>query len=732
MLGKSALWYARRLGWRVFPVRPGCKAPPLIKRWQHDASSDEAQIVAWWTQWPEANIALLCGPESGVWALDVDPRHGGDVWLEERLAGREIPETPRAQTPLKGAHYYFRWPLDKTIPPKSSPETGVDVRGKASYVVLPPSKREEGDYVWYHDARPGDVEFAQAPEWLIEIALPKTPLPTSLEPREGAPVAPPVADALTKGQRTPALASLAGTLRRRGMAKDEILAALRAVNAKRCDPPLQDKDLEHIAASMERYAPGAPIVAPDERTPEDLELEAAQAGDEHLTDLGNARRLVAIHGADLRYCHAWKAWLVWDGVRWRRDATGAVVRRAKDVAARIYAEAAKAPEGRRQALAKHALRTEDSKRIAAMVGLAQSEPEIPVTPADLDADPWTLATPNGTVDLRTGELREASREALCTRLAGVPYDPEATCPTWERFLGEVMGGNAALVDFLQRAAGYSLTGDTSEQALFLLHGAGRNGKSTFLETLRAVLGDYAQSTPFETFLARRGESGGASNDLAALKGSRLVTATEGEEGRRLNEAMVKQVTGGDTLTARFLYGEYFDFKPALKLWLASNHRPEIRGSDDGIWRRIRLVPFSVQIPAAQVDRRLPAKLLAEAPGIFAWAVRGCLAWQRDGLAAPEDVREATAEYRGEQDRLGSFLDDTCVLEEGSGTPSAKLYQAYREWATAAGEFVVTQTRFGRALAERGFGTAKYGGVKWRMGLRLKSDVQAESDSRYGD
>lgn len=441
-----------------------------------------------------------------------------------------------------------------------------------------------------------------------------------------------------------------------------------------------------------------------------------QSGGFNLTDLGNAERFVARHGGDVRYCYPWGKWLTWTGTRWERDDSGRVYRLAKEAVRGIYAEAAAAEdEGRRRAIAKHATSSEAKNRIEAMLELAKSD--VPVSPDDLDADPWLLNAENGTMDLRTGELGPHRRGDLLTKMAGAKYHLEAKAPAWETFLKRVLPGQE-LRRFVQRGAGYSATGDTSEQCLFLSHGGGNNGKSTFQEALGEVLGDYAMRAPTEMLMAKR--SGGVPNDVARLKGQRFVTASETEEGRRLAESLVKDLTGQDTITARFMRAEFFDFKPTHKLWLATNHKPEIRGTDNAIWRRIRLIPWSVVVPPAERDRKLPEKLRTEAAGILAWVVRGCLEWRRGGLGEPEEVRNATASYRAEQDVLATFMEERCVVTPNASAPATPLYQAYKSWCEESGEKVETQKKFGMRLAERGFEREKSGVYYW-LGLGLLHD-----------
>jgi P4 family phage/plasmid primase-like protien len=448
----------------------------------------------------------------------------------------------------------------------------------------------------------------------------------------------------------------------------------------------------------------------------------ADAGpaDFHFTDLGNAKRLVHRHGNNLRYVYEWKSWLCWDGKRWRIDNGKAIERFAKETVLAIYAEAAAEPDdGRRGELIKHAKASEKRERITAMIALAQSEDSTPVEISELDADHSLLNCANGTVDLRTGELLSHQRGNFITKLSPVSYDPLAECPLWLSFLQQILGGNESLIAFLKRALGYTATGDASEQVLFMLHGLGANGKSTFLETVRHILGDYARAAEFSTFLQKDHDP--IRNDLARLVGVRFASAIEADAGRRLSESVIKQVTGGEPIPARFLFKEFFEFVPVFKLWLACNHRPVVVGTDEAIWRRIHLIPFTVTIPAADRDQKLPIKLRKEAAGILNWLLRGELEWQRSGLQPPEEVQAATNAYREESDILGGFIRECCVLKANAIVPASEFYTAYQSYCDSAGEVPVTQKTFGMRLTERGIERRKTGHENrwhWR-GIKLQ-------------
>ncbi len=447
----------------------------------------------------------------------------------------------------------------------------------------------------------------------------------------------------------------------------------------------------------------------------------------HLTDLGNARRLVRLYGAQMRYCERLGGWYVYDGIRWQPDETKAVERLARDMLPTIYNEAADATFEERKAIAKWALTSESRSHLDAMVALAAAEPGIAVGPAQFDQDPWLLNTQNGTLDLRTHELRPHAPSDYLTKCVATLYDPEATCPVWDAFLVRILPDHEVR-KFVQKVAGYSLTGSTRERVFLILYGGGANGKSTLLDTLRTLLDGYAMQTPTETLMVRR--DSGIPNDIARLRGARFVSAVEGEEGKYLAESLIKQFTGGvDTLTARFLHAEFFEFRPEFKIWLATNHKPGIKGTDKAIWDRIRLIPFEVRIPEDERDMDLSHKLLAELPGILRWAVDGCPLWQKEGLAIPEKVRVATNDYRVDMDLLGAFIQDCCDEDPQLFTLRSALYQGYVSWCEKNGEKPLSQKALAPRLLERGYiGERAHAGRLWRgVGLRITGGIHTAEE-----
>ena len=437
-----------------------------------------------------------------------------------------------------------------------------------------------------------------------------------------------------------------------------------------------------------------------------------------LTELGNARRLVREHGEQIRHDHTAGRWLAWDGTRWADDGTGEVVRRAKLVAQAMLDEAARQRNDRdRQELAKHALKSMTARGLRNMVALAATETGIPVHPSDLDADPMVLNAANGLINLRTGQLGPHDASKLCSRLAPVWFDPDAQAPTFARFLERITGGDADLERYLQRLAGYSLTGLTDEQILPVLHGAGANGKSTLVELLRELLGDYATSMPPDLLVQRRGGDQ-QPHGLVRLRGARLVSASETDDGARLSVALVKQLTGGDTITARRLYGEFFDFRPVAKIWLSTNHRPRITDTTESIWRRVRLIPFGITIPPDQRDPQLPTKLRRELPGVLNWAIAGCLAWQQHGLGTASAVTDATDDYRAESDPLGLFIAERCIEGEHHWVAASDLWAAWSQWASSRGEQDGSARTLGVRLGERGYQQRRTTSARCWVGLGL--------------
>ena len=443
-----------------------------------------------------------------------------------------------------------------------------------------------------------------------------------------------------------------------------------------------------------------------------------------LTDLGNAERLVKNYGDILRYNHERRRWLVWNNKAWEWDKSEKIVGLAKKTVRKIYQEAADEPdEKRRKALADHAKRSESDQRINALINLARSEPGIPIATDKLDAHHFLLNAYNGTINLKTGQLQPHRKEDLLSVLLPTEYHPEAQCPQWLKFLDTLTDGNRELEDYLQRAVGYSLTGVTTMQSLFFLYGLGNNGKTTFTMIFRKLLGGYAERLNAEDLMLQDKKVGGGPKEgIANLKNKRFVVSSELQDGRRFDVSLIKDMTGGETLKARRLYEHEIEFQPTHKLWLFGNHKPVITENTLAMWRRVKLIPFAVTIPACEIDPDLPAKLETELPGILAWAVKGCMDWQKYGLKEPEPVITATANYRIEQDILGDFLDDCCILEKAATALKSHMKDEYMRWCQKNDAEPVSQKKFRARLLEKGIEDHRLTTGRFWKGVKIKSII----------
>jgi putative DNA primase/helicase len=442
-----------------------------------------------------------------------------------------------------------------------------------------------------------------------------------------------------------------------------------------------------------------------------------------LTDVGNSLRFTEDHWGRLIYVPG-PGWHGWDGMRWRLDNESAPYRAAKETAHRLRLEASEIDD---PALAdgvfRWATNSESRARIDSMVDLARRGERTTrglLLPLDeLDAHSHLLTCSNGVVNLKTGRSRGHIPDDYLTRLVKLDYDPKAKAPRWAEFLNEVFDGNAELIAYVQRAVGYSLTGETREQTMFIAHGSGANGKSVFMETVAAAAGEYAATAASDTFVSARRDA--IPNDLARFRGARLVRVPETEDGAGLARQVIKRITGGDSIAARFLHREWFEYYPTFKVWLVTNHLPSIPHNDLATWRRIRVVPFDNTIPGSKRDPRLASKLRAELPGILAWAAAGARAWYKEGLGyGPEVARKATQDYRARQDTVGRFLDEETEYDSEARTLNTALYDGYLAWCRSEGQQPISRTALNKALRERGYGEAKVGaGDRVFLGVRLR-------------
>lgn len=724
VVAHPALQYAAR-SWHVLPLHDlasgscscgrACDSPGKHPRTEHgvkDATKDPAQIQAWLTQWPTMNVGIATGP-SGLLVLDVDPKNGGEAsWNDVvKRHGDGIANSIRVRTGGGGGHVYYARPpanghgdLGNTAG-KLGP--GLDTRGAGGYVVAPPSLHKSGKrYEWVQD-NGLEHELLALPTALFQDL-------TRVKPREATLVVP---EAIADGRRNDTLFRMAASLQRRGLAAPSIKAALLQENIVRCKPPLPEREVDLIVRSATKYEGGAiPDVLVD-------------AGEE---DWANAQRLVALHGHLFRHVHEW-GWMVWDGRCWSRDTRGRMEWFAKKtLEATTNAVDRLEDEERRKKLRSFVKSSKNGKRIREMIASARSEPGIDVFAEEFDTHDGLLNVRNGVVDLATGELLPHNPELYLTGFSDIAYDAAAASPRWDQYMRDLCatgpGGpvDEEILAHLQRAAGYTLTGYTTEHVLFFLYGNGRNGKSTFIEVLAKILGKLAEPVGFDTFLQSR--EGRLENTLASLVGKRMATATEAPEGRAFNEEAIKQVTGGDTLRGRHMYKDGFGFVPKFKPWFSGNNKPTIHGVSEGTWSRFNLIPCQNDIPEHKRVKNLKDLLRAELGGILAWAVRGSMEWHKVGLQPPQKVREAVLEYRSENDNVGRWIQERCSIRPDLTMPAGEGVKDYNGWARDLHEKEITANMFGRRLGQYHAGLLKRekngsGLVVWR-GIGLGRDIPA--------
>lgn len=715
-------------GLPVLPLKPESKAP-ATEHGFHDASTEPEQIEAWFGNGSRYNIGIAV--PGGCVVLDIEDQEALS-WLG--AMDYEVPTTATARTPRGGWHFWFRVPKGVKLRQGAGEiQEHIDTRvGGAGLVAAAPSvvhypkTGHRGRYTW--ETKPSPENIADCPQWLIDLTI-ERPKTAPRERREAGGVI-----GAFNGAHT-----VEEILERRGYQRDEhhrpagdVVARYLAPgstsglagvivfadgnvyshHSKAHDPLAGDHAhdafsaftiLEHggnVQAAV-RAAAGDPKVR------EKMPPPPAEAGPSQ-SDLAYARTLCAMFGDELRHVVPWKKWLFWDGTRWAVDDSGHAWRCAKAVA-----DATAAP-GARPA------KVESWNGMKAMLALAATEPGIAVSPDELDADPYLFNVSNGTLDLNTGKLRPHDRADLLTKVAGAAYDPAAKAPEFQSFMEEIQP-DPAMRQFLARLFGHAMLGTVVEHVLAILYGTGANGKSTLSEAVCKAFGDYARPVD-PGLLVDRGDA--HPTGVASLFGLRLAMTHELDAGRRLAEATVKRLTGGDRIAARRMREDFWEFDPSHSIVMHTNHRPVVRGTDEGIWRRLRLVPFDVVIPEGERDVSLPDKLAAESDGILAWVFDGYQSWAEKGLCEPEAVTDATEEFRTDSDDLGRFIDERCVQHQMAHVQSSVLFNAWVEWCRQENVTPGSNKAFSTEVEKRGFEKHKSNGVWVWDGLGLHTEATA--------
>lgn len=704
-------------GFASFPIRPNEKSP-LTPHGFKDASLDPEQHRAWAEQFPDSNIAYATGAPSGrLLVIDVDVKNNKSgaksyIALEKELG--PFPETRTVLTPSGGFHKLYYYPEGMKIQSKVGFRDGIDIRCESAYCLGPSSSINGEPYDWVDRS----VPIQPAPETMLEELAKQGTTRRKRKSRKNEIVA--------AGSRNHAVMLYAFSMLNSGLDYDRLEEQLLDYNNTCCNPPLPESEVSQVAANV--------IKSHQENIGNSL----------HTTDLGNAQRMYELFGSKLRYVSETKQWLEKQesGV-WKRVDELYVLFLARRILSLIYEEMYSLNPGSRQDMFEHAQYTESNTGLKNAVDLFRSEPGIALSADSLDQGEWSLPVRNGLIDLQTNEFTPMRPNLHITYTAGVDYDPNAICPNWERFLLRIMNGNVALVEYVRRAIGYTLTCQTSEHVLFFLFGSGANGKSTFLNVVRILLGDLGAQANGDMLLEKNGASGmsqnAASSEVARLMGKRLVAMSEVEDGRHFSEKTVKWYTGGEIITARMLYQNAFEFKPRFKLWLAGNYKPTVKGSDHGIWRRMKLIPFTVTIPPEERDPDLERKLCEELPGILNWALVGCQHWREAGyrLNEPAIIANEVAEYRGEMDIVNSWLSEFTYDDPDGEIHFGDTYKFFKAWSEAQYNFAYSGKRFGMILKDKGYQPAAkphrvYKGLALLVNLEFNENTGAYVGHEFND
>lgn len=776
ILLESALKYAE-MGFKVFPIHSPvhksgtwtcscgneeCRNPakhPRTKNGLHDASDHPDQIEAWWKIWPSANIGIVTGNASGFFVLDVDsndsiedPKEGFATMRKLQPSNEaDYTETVATITGSGGQHFWYSLPNgDPPIPIATGtnifgPEfPDVDVRGEGGYIIAPPSVHISGRRYEF-DAGSSFAEgqtINPAPTWLLQRLLAvKSSAPRRLKLGETSTPGL-LMDKLGKGQRNDGLCRIGGYLRN-SFPLDEAgtFEQLKIFNKSLCQPPLTDEEVWIIARSVAKmdssYKAASKIrveaLDPDDVDFDTVDQETGERINHAMTDYGHACRVLDMAAGTVKHVPSLGGWLMYDGTHWTQRSTGdaPVARLVIDVSKKLklrskafYNKAKEVSESQAEPINKKAamfykesLSLQSAARQAAVIRMVKNETAEDHTIFDTDALLINLA--NGTFDLETMVLRAHNPADYLTRMSKVSYSPDATCPTFMRFINEAMGQDEAMVDFMQRVAGYCLTGLTTAHQFYFFYGEGGNGKTTLIEIFRYILQPYCQSIPSAELMANINPSP-IRHHIANLRGSRIAIASEVGTGCRLDEAKVKDLTGGDTVVADKKGQNAIEFKPSFKLMMYGNYKPSVKDSSDGIWRRLVEVPF--EFKPEKKDDDLPKKLVAEASGILNWMIEGYIKFKKYGMFLPEKITEANARYRSEEDRFGSWIKEACWTDPTSTGKAKDLLDSCLKFFRDSNfpNAGVNATSLGRELARRGFNKARTEFGNRYMGIAPKN------------
>jgi len=708
-------------GWAPIPI-PFRKKSTTAAGWSSLRLTNHDQLITHFGE-SKSNIGVLLGePSSNLVDIDLD--------VHEALPFAKAFLPPTAMFGRNGnpdSHWLYICEIEtKKFQYRKKGDTDqtmlVEIRSTGAQTVFPGSTHESGETIqWSNSVEPVTIEtetlYSQV-SWVAAGALLSCEWPKKA------------------GSRNAMYMAMIGGLMYCGWTEPSATLFINALCTATKDEELADR-LKIIKATFAKAAADKKFTGwktltefLDESTVkkvrEWLDLNLIVDSEFRTTDLGNAKRFEKLFKNRLIFNCTRGKWYEWVGHHWKQDEKNAVRLYTEEVIQQIKDESGDSSNTKLKKLLKaHVDQLESRAKIDNMLNLAQDR--LAVLASDLDKNPWLMGCANGTIDLKKGELRDSEQSDLITRTASVKFDAKAKAPRWLKFLEEIFLGKKDVIHFVHKSLGYTLTGLTSEQVLFLLWGTGWNGKSTFLEAIRYIVNDYSISIASASLMESKSAGNNASGDIARLQGVRFATTTESKQSGNVDEERIKLLVSSDAITARFLYQEEFEFKPEFKLWVGCNHRPNIKGTDTGIWRRIRLVPFTAKFPPEKRERGLEERLKGESEGILAWMVAGCLLWQKEGLIPPEEVTKATEEYRNEMDTIGSFLSSKCLVGESHKCHPAQFYAEYKSWSEGSGEWAVSLQKLLSKLRDRGIYEVKNrsGSMIHGVGVRTRSHKKEE-------
>tara|TARA_B100000131_G_scaffold278395_1_gene282855 strand:- start:4383 stop:6623 length:2241 start_codon:yes stop_codon:yes gene_type:complete len=716
------------------------KKMPMMKwkRLQTERMTPQ-EVADWFDRNPDHNWGVVTGKISNVVVVDLDNQEAMD-WARENLP----PTNWRVTTGREGSgeHWGYKYPGNDVKNRVACGGMAIDLRGDGGWVAMPPSVHKTNrQYRWANNAQ--SCPYIEDLPVFDPTWLPARKTLSELNLVERASVGGGAgqikrAKAWLKKSR-PAVENSGGNHHTYTVAcqmvKDFGLNEVEAFEAmyewnQSCVPPWSDKELRVIIRNADEYgtaAKGSKEHRPytygivDSKVLENLE-DIAIIQTEN-SDIGNGQRLAHYFGNAIRYCDETGGWLVWDGKVWAKDKKLAVHSLAKKTSSFIFKEAAELDGDEAAEKSKWGNKSRSSDKINCMMRMARSERNIPVAMDELDCDIWTLNTPNGMIDLRTGDIKPHDPKKLCTKMTAASYEPSTKTPVFDAFMEQIFQGDEDLIKYVTQALGFSLTGSVKEHVFFFCYGTGANGKGTLLNLTMDIMGDYSAALPEGMLEARAHDKHLA--ELIMLKGLRMAVGAETQEDRRLNEARMKNLTGGDPITADPKGGAYVTFKPTHSMWISGNHKPKIRGTDNGVWRRMKLIPFKMQVPTDQLDKDLGKKLWAERDGILAKLVEGCVSWYRDGFHECKAITAATEAYRKEEDSFGAFILDKCVVNPLAIVPRSSMRKAYLEWCKINGNRELSAIAMGERLRRAGFKDVRKNGQRQWSGVGLTTEKRED-------